>query len=462
MIRHLPLSRQFALASFVILITGMAIIGWWISQQIERGVINQTAGVTALYVDSFITPHLQDWARGQSLDEAHHRALDELMTTTPLGKRIVAFKVWSRDGEILYSTSRVLIGQRFSVGIGLNRALEGQVASHISDLREPENVEERQHWSRLLETYAPVRLAGSEHIIAVSEFYQTADDLEREIASAQTTSWIVIGVCTGLMYALLAGMVGRGSNTIARQQSELSEMNERVRRAAARTTALNEQYLRRISADLHDGPGQDLSFALLRLYAIAEHCARCAASPDQRATLDADFSAIQTSLQSGLTELRAISAGLRLPELDALSPTETIARAIHEHESKTNTRVEFTPDHAPASAPMPVKITLYRLAQEALANSFRHAAGAAQSVRLWNEERAICLEVADTGQGFDPQTERPEGNVSPHNGHLGLVGMRERVQVLGGTFEVQSRAGQGTRVIARLPKEVADDQRSPR
>lgn len=457
MLRYISLSRQFALASFVILITGMAIIGWWISQQIERGVINQTAGVTALYVDSFIAPHLQDWARGQSLDEAHHRTLDELMTTTPLGKRIVAFKVWSREGEILYSTSRVLIGQRFSVGIGLNRALEGQVASHISNLSDPENVEERRRWSRLLETYAPVRLAGTEHIIAVSEFYQTADDLEREIASAQTTSWIVIGVCTGLMYALLAGLVGRGSNTIARQQSELSEMNERVRRAAARTTALNEQFLRRISADLHDGPGQDLSFALLRLYAIAEQY-KCAASADERAALDSNLAAIQASLESGLTELRAISAGLRLPELDALSPTETIARAIHEHESKTNTRVQFSADalRVPTSAPMPVKITLYRLTQEALANSFRHAAGAVQSVRLWNEERAVCLEVADTGPGFDPQ------NVSPHNGHLGLAGMRERVQVLGGTFEVQSRAGQGTRVIARLPKEVADDQRSPR
>jgi len=449
-LRNVTLARQFMLASFVVLLAGMLIIGWWISGQIERGVINQTAGVTALYVDSFVAPHLQDLARAPVLGAEHHGELNALMTTTPLGKRIVAFKVWSRDGEILYSTLPALIGKRFSIGIGLRRALDGQVASHISDLRNPENAEERQHWSRLLETYAPVRFAGSERIIAVSEFYQTVDDLEREIASAQTTSWIIIGVCTALMYLLLAGMVGRGSNTITRQQRELVEINERVRRAAARTTAINERFLRRISADLHDGPGQDLSFALLRLYAIAEQCCQCL-DPAKQQSVNAELDAVRNSLESGLRELRDISAGLRLPELDALSPAATVARAIHEHESKTHTRVEFTADHAPDHAPMPVKITLFRLTQEALANSYRHARGAAQAVRVWSDGAAICLEVADTGQGFDQQS------ISPDAQHLGLAGMRERVQVLGGTFEVESSPGAGTRIRARVPLEVSDE-----
>ncbi|MBI5649792.1 MAG: sensor histidine kinase [Chloroflexi bacterium] len=449
-LRNVTLARQFMLASFVVLLAGMLIIGWWISGQIERGVINQTAGVTALYVDSFITPHLQDLARGNLLDAEHRSALDKLMTTTPLGKRIVAFKVWSRDGEILYSTSASLIGRRFPIGFGLQHALDGQVASHISNLKQPENEEESKRWLQLLETYAPVRLAGTEHIFFVSEFYQTVDDLSREIQIAQMTSWIVIGVCTTLMYLLLAGMVGRGSRTIARQQRDLAEMNERVRRAAARTTALNEQFLRRISADLHDGPGQDLSFALLRLYTIAEHCRQCL-NPAKQQSVSAELDAIQNSLQSGLGELRDISAGLRLPELDALSPTETVARAIHEHASKTNTHVEFTAERAPDRAPMPVKITLFRLTQEALANSYRHARGARQAVRVWSDGAVICLEVADTGRGFDQQS------ISPGTQHLGLAGMRERVQVLGGTFEVESAPGAGTRIRARVPQEVSDE-----
>lgn len=100
---------------------------------------------------------------------------------------------------------------------------------------------------------------------------------------------------------------------------------------------------------------------------------------------------------------------------------------------------------------MPVKITLFRLTQEALANSYRHARGARQAVRVWSDGAVICLEVADTGRGFDQQS------ISPGTQHLGLAGMRERVQVLGGTFEVESAPGAGTRIRARVPQEVSDE-----
>lgn len=456
---RMSLTRQFMLASLVILVAGMTIIGAWVSLQIESGVINQTAGVTALYADSFIAPHLQDLARQDALDVAHVRALDDLMTSTPLGKRIVAFKVWSRDGGILYSTTPALIGKKFAAGFGLRRAFEGQVASHLSNLQEEENAEERRHWSRLLETYAPVRLAGTEQIVSVSEFYQTMDDLQREITTAQIASWVVVGISTLGMYLLLVGIVRRGSNLIAQQQAELrqraeenAQLSERVRRAAARTTALNERYLRRISADLHDGPGQDLSFALLRLYTINEHCAQCPLAESGERPMTAEVSAIHASLDSALQELRAISAGLRLPELDALSPAETLARATREHREKTDTRVTLDLANAPGIAPLPVKITLYRLVQEALANAYRHAPGAEPSVKLWQEGNEIFLEVADQGPGFELES------IASGDGRLGLAGMRERVEILGGTFAVESAPSKGTHIRARLPRQVSDDR----
>ncbi|MBI4674874.1 MAG: sensor histidine kinase [Chloroflexi bacterium] len=459
------LAQQFMLASFVILVVGMLIIGAWTGAQIERGVINQTGSVTALYVDSFVAPQLQNLANEKRLDAAHQQTLDQMMTSTPLGKRIVAFKVWSPDGEILYSTTPVLIGRRFPVGLGLQRALAGQVASHISLLQEPENTEERRNWSRLLETYAPVRLAGTEQIIAISEFYQTLDNLSFEIALAQGASWIVVGVCTLLMYVLLAGIVGRGSRTITRQQSELEEkvvelralldqnahLNERLRRAGARTTALNERYLRRISADLHDGPGQDVSFAMLRLYSIADRCAQCAAPDSEGRPLSADFNAIRTSLANGLTELRAISTGLRLPELDTLSPAETVERAVRGYEGMTGRHVQFDSDVPSNMTSIPIKIALYRLVQEALANGFRHAPGAAQSVRLWREGHELCLQVTDSGPGFAPE------NFHGDDGHLGVAGMRERVLLLGGSFEVLSHRDTGTCIRARVPEQLPDE-----
>lgn len=460
---RLSLARQFLVASFLILLTGMLVIGTWVGRQIERGVTHRTAAVTALYVDSFVAPHLQDLARGDTLDAEHLAALGSLLAGTPLGERIVAFKVWAPDGRILYSTNPALIGRRFPVSAGLVTAFGGEVQTAISDLAEPENELERGRWTRLIETYAPVRASGSSTIMAVSEFYQTTDDLEREVRAAQLRSWLVVGVATLAMYVLLAGLVGNASNTIVAQQRELrdkvhqltallgqnEQLHDRVSRAAARTTALNERFLRRLSADLHDGPGQDLGLALLRIEALAEVCAACTQPVSEGHTVSQDFRLVQTALRSALGDLREISSGLRLPDFGKLSPGETVERAVRNHERKTGRAVALTLADLPDEAPLPVKITLYRLLQESLVNGFRHAAGVDQRVRVAGEDRQLLVEVADAGRGFDPEAVMDDG-------HLGLAGMRERVEILGGQFEVESAAGTGTVVRARLPLAVPE------
>ncbi len=459
----LSLARQFLLISFLILCTGMVIIGTWVGRQIEIGVANRTAAVTALYVDSFIAPHLQGLAHTDQLNSEHLNALGSLIGGTPLGQRIVAFKVWGADGQILYSTNPSLIGRKFPVSPSLAVAFSGEVQTDISDLDEPENEYERNKWQRLIETYAPVRVEGSSSIIAVSEFYQTTDDLDREVRVAQTQSWIVVGAATIIMYLLLAGLVGRASNTIVVQQNDLrdkvnqltellaqnKQLHERVRRAAARTTALNERFLRRVSADLHDGPGQDLSLALLRIESLAEVCANCVITITKGQTVSDDFRTIQIALKSALKDLRAIAAGLRLPEIGMLSLSETAERAVHDYERKTGGTVSLAIGGIPVDAPLPVKITSYRLLQESLANSYRHASGVDQRVDLKESDGQLIIEVTDAGQGFDPKVRNVDGR-------LGLAGMRERVEILGGMFEGQSETGAGTTIRAHLPLAMPD------
>ena len=72
---RLSLSRQFLVASFPILLIGMLAIGWWVGITIERGVVNRLGSVTSHYVESFISPHLQDLARADTLEESHRAAL---------------------------------------------------------------------------------------------------------------------------------------------------------------------------------------------------------------------------------------------------------------------------------------------------------------------------------------------------------------------------------------------------
>jgi signal transduction histidine kinase len=225
--------------------------------------------------------------------------LSRLLEDTPLGQQIAAFKVWDAEGRVLYSTESAEINQIFPVQDGLAQAWRGEVAAQISDLGAAENALERARDTQLLEIYSPVRLRGTNRIIAVAEFYQRVGDLQREIVAAEQRSWLVVGGTTLLMYLLLAGFIRRASDTIARQELALrdqvtrltdllaqnAELHERVRRAATRTTALNERFLRRISAELHDGPAQELGLALLRLDHICQPCAACPSASGQPSRL---------------------------------------------------------------------------------------------------------------------------------------------------------------------------------
>jgi signal transduction histidine kinase len=262
---------------------------------------------------------------------------------------------------------------------------------------------------------------------------------------------------------LIAGFVRLASDTIRRQQAELrnqvvqlkellaqnKELHERVRRAARRTTALNERFLRRFSAELHDGPAQDLGLALLRLDQLLPNTEPAQTIQNSESTTPSDFNTVHSSLQHALQEIRAISAGMGLPELENVTLAETAARAVRAHERRTGTQVTLDMDSLPENAPVPVKITVYRIIQEALSNAYRHANGADQKVEVCQTRNQLNLTISDKGPGFDKSYE------AQWDEHLGLVGMRERVESLGGVFQIESQLGCGTCVMAQLPLDAA-------
>lgn len=459
---RLSLSRQFLVASFPILLIGMLVVGWWVGQKIEHGVLYRLGSMTSHYVESFVSPHLQSLARRSHLDPADQTALNALLAETPLGQRIVSFKIWDRTGRIVYSTDAAMIGRVFPIGEGLDAALKGIVYSEVSHLTDAENASEKSKWPRLLETYSPIHADKLGTVIAAAEFYQNPDELFREIRTAQLQSWLIVAAVMLSMYLLIFGVVRRGSQTIDTQQRQLSAqvaelstvvtqntlLHDRVRRAAVRTTALNERFLRRIAADLHDGPGQDLALALMRFETIAASGGECPACGAGHGYTKENCRAIYTSLQSALAELRAISLGLQLPEIEPLQSTEVAERAVRDFVRKTGANVTITSPDTSANIPLPVKITLYRLIQESLANGFRHGGGAAQRVAVTLANNQLVVTVSDDGVGFDPANANASGG-------SGLEGMRERVEILGGTFQLQTSPGQGTLIQASLPLQLA-------
>lgn len=465
--RKYNLARRFFNMSLIILITGMLVIGFFVGNQIKSGVINEAARVTSLYVDSLFAPILQELTFIEYPgDQIHPENINELeqfsntLGTTPLGENVVAFKVWLRDGEIIYSPNEKLMGIHFPVSRELERALNGEIISGISQLDKPEHVYEKLYWDELIEIYTPVRNQTTGEIIAAVEFYLLPEDLSNEIRTAQIKSWGIVIGATILMYLLLAGIVNQASNTIYEQQNELENkveqlsdllsqnefLHKRVRRAAARTTALNERFLRQISSDIHDGPTQDLALALLRINPLGETVQNDKKSLD---TSD-DLKIIKNALNSAMKELRIISSGLRLPELDSLSPEDVILRAVRDYENKSQHQANVDLDDLPDSVGVSVKITLYRLIQEALNNGYIHSGGLDQEIFSRGSDDKLEIEIADSGPGFNPE-------IIDLNGHLGLAGMRERIEVLGGQFQILSSENEGTKIIACLPLYAQDE-----
>ena len=449
----LPLARRYLLISLVFVVIGGGVVAFALGQLIETSAINRTTSLTALYVDSFLAPELQSLATSSSLSSSEIASLQRLLKDSPLAEKVVSFRIWSTDGEVLYSPLPELIGRRFATSGERGAAAQGAVIGSISNLSDPENIYERQRWDHLIEIYLPVRATGSSRIIAVAEFYQLPDELEAEVNRDRLITWGLVAGATLLAYLALVRVVRQGSETIVQQGGELrrqvaelstlltqnARLNDRIRHAAARTTALTELERRRIGSDLHDGPSQTLALALLRLDAV-ETRLDAAGQAD-----DANLQEVRGAMQAALKDMRGIAAGLRTPELERATPAEIVTRAVGEHERWAATPTDVDVEGIPGGAPLATKIALYRILSEALSNAARHGAGESVVVRVTEDDEGFLVaEVADSGPGFDPA--QPLGTV-----HLGVAGMRERTELLGGRFELESAPGRGTRVRAWLP-----------
>jgi hypothetical protein len=451
--RRLDLTQQFVLAGSLVAVVAMLVVGFWISNRIEHDAIESTAAATALYMDSFIAPLAQELETQPTLSIGPIRALDEVIGSPALKGRVVSIKIWKTDGTVAYAQDLELIGKRFESSESLSAALSGATIAELNRLDDAESADEAAAGIPLLEIYSPVRAAWTGDIIAVAEFYEDASALTAQIARARLQGWVVTAAVTLLIGLSLTGIVHRGSRLIAAQAETLEEkvaeserMTEqnrllrlRAERSTRRIAETNELNLRRIGADLHDGAAQLLGFAALRLDAV-----RGGRAGDDKEALRE----IAEVLNSAMEEIRQISRGLVLPELEDLRLDACIHRAIRNHEKRTDTRVAQSINTGELVAPMAVKVCVYRVVQEGLNNAFRHGGGLDQSVSASVRGDRLSVDVRN----------RSTGAAEARTG-LGLAGLRERVESLGGSLTFKPDEG-GQAILAielTLPAEVDDE-----
>jgi signal transduction histidine kinase len=402
-------------------------------------------------MDRFVEPHVQDLATGPDLSAESLAALSRIVQSGPFREQVIGVKVWRADGTILYSNDTSLIGKRAEISDALRKALGGSIASEFDHLDDEENRAERGLRTPLLEIYSPMRQANTDRVIAVAEFYQRGDALARELLRARLESYAVVGGLSLLMLGALIGIVRQGSLTITSQQLALNakigdlskslalnrELRARVADANRRATESNERFLRRVSAELHDGPVQLLGLALLRLDGLRP---LAEAAPKDRASEALEV--IRDALKDALGEIRGLAQGFALPELEELSFIEAVDLAVANHERRSGTQVVTSFAEALPHIPGSLKICAYRFVQEGLNNAFRHAKGVGQKVELHWDGVKLTIEVSDAGPGLK------DAQPAPENRGLGLSGLRDRIESLGGAMLIAVAPGGGTKLRA--------------
>jgi two-component system, NarL family, sensor histidine kinase UhpB len=239
----------------------------------------------------------------------------------------------------------------------------------------------------------------------------------------------------------------RLSRTFNAMLDQLAGYRQRTRDVAARALQAEEEERKRIARELHDETAQSLAALLIRI--------RLARGAEDAARRDALLDEIRADIGAALEGIRRFARGLRPPALDEIGLVPALEAHAGAVAESVGLAVRVEADPLGCSLSPQAELALYRIVQEALSNAIRHARATHAVVRIGADQDAVRVEVEDDGRGF-----RPDDVMSSDGSGLGLFGMQERAEYLGGSVTIDSQPGRGTRVRAVIPILDATDDAS--
>ena len=229
---------------------------------------------------------------------------------------------------------------------------------------------------------------------------------------------------------------------IARDITEQKRMQENLHHYLREITRAQEEERKRISRDLHDDTSQSLLLMIHRLDALISQNETSLSKPLKKKLAELYASAVDTH-----SRLRSYTHDLRpaiLDDLGLVAALEWIADNMKEDGTEVSTQLSTQRLGLPHES----ELVLFRIAQEALNNIRKHARASEVGIRLEIEAGQVKLSISDNGRGFEIP---PDLTDFGGTGKLGIVGMQERAQLLGGTFSIQSELGKGTTIVVMVP-----------
>lgn len=228
-------------------------------------------------------------------------------------------------------------------------------------------------------------------------------------------------------------------------ERQIRQYQTQLQRMAFDAAVTEERERRRIAADLHDGIGQVLALAQIKLTAL-----RDAAPEATRASMDE----VIELLAKSVLDTRTLTFELSPPMLYDLGIKEALSWLAEDVEKRQGIRIELSDDDAPKALDESTAALVYRAVRELIMNVFKHSKTSSAKVSLRRDENDLEIDVSDAGVGF-AASEAP--SQSPAGG-FGLFNVREQINRLGGTLTVVSAPGQGTHVSLRVPMRQSTGQ----
>lgn len=221
---------------------------------------------------------------------------------------------------------------------------------------------------------------------------------------------------------------------------KLEEMEARGN-LGSRIIQAQEEERRRVAREIHDGPAQSMANIVLR----AEFCERLIDKDIILAKLE--IHNLKDLVRKSLKDVRKIIYDLRPMALDDLGLIPALKRYVEEFIESFSINVDFLPSQTNARLPNTLEVAIFRIIQEALQNVHKHAEAELVTINLEITETEVSLNIRDDGKGFFAA----EALVDKEQDGYGLLGMRERAELLNGHFSIQSELGHGTDIKIGIP-----------
>lgn len=280
-------------------------------------------------------------------------------------------------------------------------------------------------------------------------------EIEHEQLLATYAAQVAIVIRNAQLYEKLQQANEELEKTVAERTRQLRKAKEDLAHKAAQlqkllseTVDVQERERQRIAHDMHDGTNQLLIGAMLELKSAQKRL-----GDGDLARAEEAIRTVQEILRRVEAEIKRVIHHLRPPTLDALGLAPALRRYAERFHHYSGIPCTVRAEGQALRLAPKIEISVYRLVQEALQNASMHAEASATFVTLAFARDSLKLTVEDDGKGFDLGTVRQHGN-----GQLGILGMQERTEALGGKLTIRTGAGEGTRIVVTIPLE-GDDHR---